>query len=91
MVIRAYLVEKKESHFTIDNINKWAKINLIFIKLRMFISIMFRISKDVNSALKSHMAKINFIFIKLRNIIIIIMFRISKYVNSALKSHYFDS
>ena len=58
----------------------------------MFISIMFRISKDVNSALKSHMAKINFIFIKLRNIIIIIiMFRISKYVNSALKSHYFDS
>ena len=83
MVIRAYsnkLVEKKE----------WAKINFIFIKLRMFISIMFRISKDVNSALKSHMAKINFIFIKLRNIIII-MFRISKYVNSALKSHYFDS
>ena len=84
MVIRAYsnkLVEKKEC----------AKINFIFIKLRMFISIMFRISKDVNSALKSHMAKINFIFIKLRNIIIIIMFRISKYVNSALKSHYFDS
>ena len=83
MVIRAYsnkLVEKKEC----------AKINFIFIKLRMFISIMFRISKDVNSALKSHMAKINFIFIKLRNIIII-MFRISKYVNSALKSHYFDS
>ena len=85
MVIRAYsnkLVEKKEC----------AKINFIFIKLRMFISIMFRISKDVNYALKSHMAKINFIFIKLRNIIIIIiMFRISKYVNSALKSHYFDS
>ena len=84
MVIRAYsnkLVEKKEC----------AKINFIFIKLRMFISIMFRISKDVNSALKSHMAKINFIFIKLRNNIIIIMFRISKYVNSALKSHYFDS